>query len=122
MTAAQVAASPLSTTLSAASLLFSILAFFVGRRLTEYASVGTIEKLTFRDWLVWGLDLALGVVAPLLIAFILWPVVHTSNAFGHAWRSVDDTLANLYVLIWIGFFLLAGLSAWILGRHVKRAP
>jgi hypothetical protein len=122
MTTAAVAATTLSATLSAASLLFSILAFFVGRRLTEYAAVETVTTLTVRDWLVWGVDLALGVAAPLLIAFILWPIVHASNAFGRHWHSAGDTLANLYVLIWIGFLLLAALSAVILIRHVLRAP
>jgi hypothetical protein len=122
MTLAAAAISALSATLSAASLLFSILAFFVGRRLTEYAAVETVNELAFADWLVWGVDVALGVVVPLLIAFILWPVVHTSHAYGAHWRSVGDTLANLYVLVWIGFFLLAILSLVVLIRHVRRAP
>jgi hypothetical protein len=111
----------LKDTLGAASLVFSILSFFVGRRLTEYIAVSNPGKFANKaQWVGFTKDVVLGVAAPLFIAFLLWPVLGDSGAFGH-FSDAGDALPNLFAVVWLGFVLLAISAFVVLFNHVRAA-
>jgi hypothetical protein len=110
----------LKDTLGAASLVFSILSFFVGRRLTDYLAVPAPVPFTGTQWLPFLKDVVLGVAAPLFIAFVLLPVLRDSGAFGH-FDSARNALPNLFAVVWAGFVLLSISAVGVLGNHVRLA-
>lgn len=100
--------------LGAISLVFTVLAFFVGRRVDRF----TLEELgTFSPMaaLEAGLDLALAAVAGFAIV-VVWPLLDSSGALTHIGDEAH-VLPNLLALVVIGFGALVLIESFLgLGR------
>jgi hypothetical protein len=96
--------------LGAVSLMFTILTFFVSRRVDAF-DLQNLERIGVSSGGQALADLLLAAVAGFVLV-IIWPLLHESGAFGELTKT-DDVLPNLLGLIAIGFGLLALIEAAI---------
>lgn len=105
--------------LGAVSLVFTVLAFFVGRRIDRFdaadaggsGAMGAVEAL---------LEFVLSAVAVLAI-IILWPLLEGSEAF-RGFSATDNVLPNLLAVVAAGFAALAIIEGSLgIARVVPRA-
>ena len=96
--------------LGAVSLMFTVLTFFVSRRVDAF-NKQSLEGIGWWSGFQALVDVVLAIVAGLVLA-IVWPLLHGSGAFG-GFTCTADVLPNLFGLIAIGFGLLALIEAGI---------
>jgi hypothetical protein len=96
--------------LGAVSLMFTVLTFFVSRRVDAFEEQD-LESIGVASGGQALVDLLLAAVAALVLV-IVWPLLDESGAFG-GFSTPDDVLPNLLGLIAIGFGLLGLIEAGI---------
>lgn len=107
---AVVATVQIKDSLGAVSLVFTVLAFFVGRRIDRFnhGDVGTLGVMPVLEAL---LDFALAAVAVLAV-IIVWPLLEPSGAFG-SFERPKDVLPNLLAVVAAGFAALGVIEAYL---------
>jgi hypothetical protein len=98
------AAVAIKDVLGAVSLVFTILTFFVSRRVDRF-DPSKLVKLGWRSGGEALVDLVLAAVAAFVL-FIVWPVLDDSGAFG-SFSEPEDVMPNLLAVIAVGFAVLA---------------
>jgi hypothetical protein len=100
--------SPIKDSLGAVSLMFTVLTFFVSRRVDTFEEQD-LESIGVSSGIQALLDLVLAGVAAFVLV-IIWPLLDESGAFG-GFTKTEDVLPNLLGLIAIGFGLLGLIEA-----------
>jgi hypothetical protein len=95
--------SQIKDSLGAVSLMFTILTFFVSRRVDAFDKQ-KLESLGVSSGIQLVVDLLLAGVAGFVLV-IIWPLVNESGAFG-GFTETADVLPNVLGMIAIGFGLL----------------
>lgn len=98
------AAVEIKDVLGAVSLVFTLLTFFVSRRVDRFDS-SKLEKLGWKSGREALVDVVLAAVAAFVL-FIVWPVLDDSGAFG-SFSEPEDVMPNLLAVIVAGFAVLA---------------